>query len=179
VVDALSQIHDERVIAPLLDAAGDADKTVRSSAHDNLEGLTSAPDTVAKPDDFVPRLTDSNPDVVMTAAECLGLLRDPRAVPVLMKLINSTDPEVRLNAVKGLGEAGDHAALPLLRQMINDPDLNMRGWSIIGLGKLKDADSLMDLEKIANDDTQPSSIHEAASAAVEEIRSSLPPLVTP
>jgi HEAT repeat protein len=178
VVDALSQIQDERIIAPLLDAAGDADKTVRTSAHDNLEGITSASNTPAKPDDFVPRLNDPNPNIVMTAAECLGLLRDPRAAPVLLKLINSTDPDVRLNAVKGLGEAGDRSALPILRQMINDPDLNMRGWSIIGLGKLKDADSLMDLEKISSDETQPASIREAASASVEEIRSTLPPLVT-
>ena len=106
-------------------------------------------------------------------------MRDARAVPVLMKLINSPDPEVKLNAVKGLGEAGDRSALPALRQLLNDPDLNMRGWSIIGLGKLKDEDSLMDLEHISTDDTQPSSIRAAAAASVEEIRSSLPSLVTP
>jgi HEAT repeat protein len=179
VVDALSQLHDERVIAPLLDAAGDSDKSVRTSAHDNLEGIASAGDTVAKADDFAARLNDPNPSVEMTAAECLGLLRDARAVPVLMKLIASTDPEVKLNAVKGLGEAGDRTALPMLRQLLTDPDLNMRGWGIIGLGKLKDEDSLMDLEHIATDDTQPASIRTAAEASVEEIRSSLPPLVTP
>ncbi len=179
VVDALSQIHDERVIAPLLDAAGDADKTVRASAHDNLEGIASAQGTFAKPDDFASRLNDPNADIEMTAAECLGLMRDARAVPVLMKLITSKDPEVKLNAVKGLGEAGDRSALPMLRQLLNDPDLNMRGWSIIGLGKLKDEDSLMDLEHISTDESQPTTIRDAASASVEEIRSSLPQMVTP
>jgi len=179
VVDALSRLHDERVIAPLLDAAGDSDKSVRSSAHDNLETIVSGSDTVAKADDFAARLNDPNPDIEMTAAECLGLLRDARAVPVLMKLVTSDNPEVKLNAVKGLGETGDRSALPALRQLINDPDLNMRGWSIIGLGKLKDEDSLMDLEHIATDDAQPESIREAAAASVEEIRSSLPSLVTP
>jgi HEAT repeat protein len=179
VVDALSQIRDERVIAPLLNAAGDSDKSVRSSAHDNLESIASQQGTFARPDDFAARLNDPNPDIEMTAAECLGLMRDARAVPVLMKLITSSDPEVKLNAVKGLGEAGDRSALPELRQLLNDPDLNMRGWSIIGLGKLKDADSLMDLEHIATDDSQPTSIRQAAAASVEEIRSSLPPLVTP
>jgi HEAT repeat protein len=179
VVDALSQLHDERVIAPLLDAAGDSDKSVRGSAHDNLEGIASAEKPFAKADDFAGRLNDSNPDIEMTAAECLGLLRDPRAVPVLMKLIASTDPEVKLNAVKGLGEAGDRSALPMLRQLLTDPDLNMRGWSIIGLGKLKDEDSLMDLEHIATDETQPNSIRQAAAASVEEIRSTLPQMITP
>jgi len=179
VVDALSEIKDERVIAPLLDAAGDSDKSVRTSAHDNLESIVSAQDTFAKPDDFAARLNDPNPDIEMTAAECLGLLRDARAVPVLMKLLASSDPEVKLNAVKGLGEAGDRSALPMLRQLLNDPDLNMRGWSIIGLGKLKDEDSLMDLEHIATDDSQPTSIRQAAAASVEEIRSTLPQMITP
>jgi HEAT repeat protein len=179
VIDTLSRIHDERVIAPLLNAAGDSDKTVRNSAHENLEGIASTDGTFAKPDDFVPRLNDPNPDIQMTAAECLGLLRDSRAVPVLMKLVTSSDPEVKLNAIKGLGEAGDRSALPALRPLINDPDLNMRGWSIVGLGKLRDEDSLIDLEHIATDDAQPSTIREAAAASVEEIRSSLPPLVSP
>jgi len=179
VVDALSQIHDERVISPLLDAAGDSDKSVRGSAHDNLEGIASAEKPFAKADDFAARLNDPNPDIEMTAAECLGLMRDSRAVPVLMKLIASTDPEVKLNAVKGLGEAGDRSALPMLRQLLNDPDLNMRGWSIIGLGKLKDENSLMDLEHISTDETQPNTIRQAAAASVEEIRSSLPQMVTP
>jgi len=179
VVDALSQIHDERVIAPLLDAAGDSDKSVRGSAHDNLEGIASADQPFAKADDFAARLNDPNPDIEMTAAECLGLMRDARAVPVLMKLIASPDPEVKLNAVKGLGEAGDRSALPMLRQLLNDPDRNMRGWSIIGLGKLKDENSLMDLERISNDETQPASIRQAAAASVEEIRSSLPQMITP
>jgi len=179
VVDALSQIHDERVISPLLDAAGDSDKSVRGSAHDNLEGIASAEKPFAKADDFAARLNDPNPDIEMTAAECLGLMRDSRAVPVLMKLIASQDPEVKLNAVKGLGEAGDRSALPMLRQLLNDPDLNMRGWSIIGLGKLKDENSLMDLEHISTDETQPNTIRQAAAASVEEIRSSLPQMVTP
>ncbi len=179
VVDTLSRLRDERVIAPLLDATGDSDKSVRSSAHDNLEHIASMSDTFAKADDFAARLNDPNPEIEMTAAEGLGLMRDARAVPVLMKLITSSDPEVKLNAVKGLGEAGDRSALPALRQLINDPDLNMRGWGIIGLGKLKDEDSLVDLEHISTDETQPNSIREAASASVEEIRSSLPQMVTP
>ncbi len=178
-VAALSRIQDERVIAPLLDAAGDSDKTVSDSAHDDLESIASAEGTFAKPDDFAPRLNDTNPAVVITAAECLAFLRDARAVPVLMKLITSSDPEVKLSAVKGLGETGDRTALPALRGLIDDPDLNLRGWSIVGLGKLRDADSLIDLEHIATDDTEPASIRDAATASVDEIRSSLPPMLSP
>jgi HEAT repeat protein len=176
---ALGEKNDVRAVSPLLDAVADADKTVSNSAHDALVDLANARKPVVKADDFAPRLDDPNPKVSMTAAECMGLLKDTRSVPVLLKLVNSDDADVRLNAVKGLGEAGDRAALPTLRETLKDPDLNMRGWSIIGLGKLKDEDSLMDLEHIATDDTQPTAIRDAAAASVDEIKSALPPVDTP
>ena len=99
----------------------------------------------------------------------MGLLKDARAVPVLLKLVNSDDPDVRLNAVKGLGEAGDPSAIPLLRQTLKSPDVNMRGWSIIGLGNLRDEASLPDLQAIANDPAEPASIKSAAEAAINHI----------
>jgi HEAT repeat protein len=176
---ALGSKNDERAIAPLLEAVGDSDKTVDAAAHDALVDLATADKPTAKPDDFAARLSDSNLHISMTAAECLGLMRDARAVPVLLKLVSSEDPDIRLNAIKGLGEAGDRSALPVLRQSLNDPDLNMRGWCIIGLGKLRDEDSLMDLEHIATDDTQPPAIRAAAAASVDEIKASLPPLPEP
>jgi len=37
----------------------------------------------------------------------------------------------------------------------------------------------MDLEHISTDETQPNTIRQAAAASVEEIRSSLPQMVTP
>jgi HEAT repeat protein len=178
---ALGEKNDIRAVGPLFDAIGDSKKIVSDAAHDALVDLVvhhdadGKPDAVVKADDFAPRLNDPNEKISMTAAECMGLLGDTRAVPVLLKLANSTDGDIRLNAVKGLGEAGDKAALPTLRQGLKDPNLNMRGWSIIGLGRLKDEDSLIDLEHIATDDTQPTNIRQAAAAAVDQIKSSLPP----
>jgi len=178
---ALGEKNDVRAVGPLFDAIGDSKKIVSDAAHDALVDLVvhhdadGKPDSVVKADDFVPHLTDTNEKISMTAAECMGLLGDARAVPVLLKLATSTDGDIRLNAVKGLGEAGDKAALPTLRQGLKDPNLNMRGWSIIGLGRLKDEDSLIDLEHIATDDAQPTNIRQAAAAAVDEIKKSLPP----
>ncbi len=177
--DALGGKHDERAVVPLIDVVADSDKTVSASAQNALVALSNPRDAVAKPDDFAPRLNDPNPRISMIAAVCMGLLKDARAVPVLLQLVNSSDPTVRLDAVKGLGESGDRSALPTLRQTLKDPDLNMRGWSIIGLGELKDEESLIDLEHIAADDTQTPDIRHAASAAADKIKSALPPLETP
>jgi HEAT repeat protein len=177
--EALAGKNDGRAVIPLLDLVGDSDKTASNAAHDALVELAAGKGAQAKPDDFAPRLNDPNVKISMTAAECLGLLKDARAVPVLLKLAASDDPEVRLNAVIGLSVAGDRAALPTLRQTLKDPNVYMRGYSIAGLGKLKDEDSLIDLEHIASDDTQPDAIRSAAAEAVAEIKRALPPVDAP
>lgn len=167
--NALGLENDGRAIKPLLDAVGDSDSTVRTSAETALLFLCNKPSSSMPADDFATRLNDPNPKLVVISAVCLALLKDPRAVPVLLKLVDSTDPTARLDAIKGLGETGDPSVIPILRQTLKDPDVNMRGWSIIGLGSLKDQASLPDLQAISADTTQPASIRNAALASISKI----------
>jgi HEAT repeat protein len=176
--NALGQERDGRAVKPLLDAVSDSDSSVVTSAGTSLLFLCKGPGSPASPEDFVPRLNDPNPKIVLLSAVCLSMLRDARAIPVLMKLLTSSDQTTRLDAVKGLGEIGDPSVIPTLRQTLKDPDVNMRGLSIIGLGNLKDVDSLADLRAIATDDTQPPSIKAAAEAAINHIVGP-PPASTP
>ncbi len=166
---ALGQEHDARAVKPLLDAAGDSDKTVQEAA--GLALVSIVKDAAAHPsaDDFASHLTDPNPKVVLVSAVCLALLKDKRAIPVLENLISSDDPVARLDAVKGLGESGDPSVIPMLRVTLKSDDMNMRGWSIIGLGNLKDQGSLQDLQTIAADAGEPDAIRAAASDAVTKI----------
>jgi HEAT repeat protein len=170
--NALVQEHDGRAVKPLLDSVGDPDSTVEGSAETALLFLCKEPGAHA--DDFASRLNDPNPKVVLISAVCLSLLKDPRAVPVLQKLIASPDLTTRLDALKGLGEAGDPSAIPTLRQTLKDADVNMRGWSIIGLGNLKDQGSLADLQAIAANASEPATIRAAAAAAVSKITGQAP-----
>jgi len=174
--NALGQEHDGRAVKPLLDAVADSDSTVESSAETALLFLCKGPGAPAPPDDFASRLNDPNPKLVLISAVCLSILKDSRAVPVLLKLLSSSDLTTRLDAVKGLGEAGDPSVIPTLRQTLKDPDVNMRGWSIIGLGNLKDQGSLTDLRAIAADPNEPSTIKAAAAAAINHIA---PPATLP
>jgi HEAT repeat protein len=174
--NALGQEHDGRAVKPLLDVVADPDSTVESSAETALLFLCKGPGAPAPPDDLASRLNDPNPKVVLISAVCLAILKDTRAVPVLMKLLASSDLTTRLDAVKGLGESGDPSVIPTLRQTLKDPDVNMRGWSIIGLGSLKDQGSLTDLRAIAADASQPPSIKAAAQAAINHIA---PPATPP
>jgi HEAT repeat protein len=174
--NALGQEHDGRAVKPLLDTVTDPDGTVESSAETALLFLCKGPGAAAPPDDLAGRLNDPNPKVVLISAVCLAILKDSRAVPVLLKLLASPDLTTRLDAVKGLGEAGDPSVIPTLRQTLKDPDVNMRGWSIIGLGNLNDQGSLTDLRAIAADAGEPASIKAAAQAAINHIA---PPATPP
>ena len=177
--NALAQQRDARAVKPLLDAVADSDATVSTSAQTALLFFCQSPGPVAPPDDLATRLGYPNPKVVLISAVCLGMLKDPRAVPALMGLLHSPDAGTRLAALKGLGEAGDPSAIPVLRKTLKDPDVNMRGWSIIGLGELKDQGSLTDLRAISADTSQPLSIKAAADAAINHIAPPAPPAVTP
>jgi HEAT repeat protein len=180
--NALGQSHDARAVKPLLDIIPDSDQTVEDSVETALLFLSKpvvnasgqpgkAP---ASPDDFAARLNDSNPKIVLISAVCLAIMKDPRSVPVLLKMVSSTDLTTKLDAVKGLGETGDPSVLPTLRETLKDPDVNMRGWSIIGLGSLRDQASLPDLQAIEADPNEPDTIKQAAAAAINNI-SPLPP----
>jgi len=167
--NALGQEHDGHAVKALLDTVTDPDSTVESSAETALLLLCRGPGAAAPADDFVSRLNDPQPKVVLISAVCLAILKDSRAIPVLLKLTASPDLTTRLDAVKGLGEAGDPSVIPTLRQTLKDPDVNMRGWSIIGLGNLKDQGSLADLRAIEADASEPSTIKAAAEAAINHI----------
>jgi HEAT repeat protein len=165
--DALGREKDPRAIQPLLATVPDADSNVESSAENALIMLAMVPG--AKADAFAGHLNDSNPKVVTISAVCLALLKDARAVPVLLKLAVSTDAQTRLHAVKALGESGDPSVIPTLRQTLKDPEINVRGWSIIGLGKLNDQASVADLNAIAANDKESANIRAAATAAVKHL----------
>jgi len=165
--DALGREGDVRAVKPLLDTVADSDSSVESSAENSLVLLSLAKGNAG--DDFAARLNDPNVKIANIAAVCLGMRRDPRATPILLKMAGSTDAATRLQAVKALGETGDPATIPTLRNTLNDPEINVRGWSIIGLGKLKDMASIPALRALAVDPKQTPSIQQAANAAVNHM----------
>jgi HEAT repeat protein len=168
---ALGSEGDPRAVQPLLDVVADSDSTVESSAENALALLAAHH---ASPDDFAARLNDPNAHVVNIAVICLALEKDPRAMPLLVKLAASDDPATRLQAIKALGEAGDPAGIPILRDGLTDANVNIRGWSIIGLGKLNDTASVDKLKAIAADSTQPASIVSAANAVINHLTGAPP-----
>lgn len=167
--EALRGERDARAIKPLLDAVTDEDGTVQSSAENALATICATAGASVSADDLASHLNNPNQKVVMISAICLAVLKDPRAVPVLLNQISSPDLQTRLQAIKALGETGDPSVAPTLHQMLKDPDVNIRGWSIIGLGTLKDQNSVADLRAIAANTQETPKIRAAAQAAVDHI----------
>lgn len=71
----------------------------------------------------LPLLKDSDPDLRHAAANALGWMRDPRALPALIERLQSDkDGWVRQAAARALGRIGDSGATPALIAALNDPE---------------------------------------------------------
>jgi HEAT repeat protein len=83
------------------------------------------------------------------AAHLLGDLRDKRAVPILIPLLD----DGRVNAIVpwALGEIGDKAAIPPLIQALSDKHSDMRVLAIYALVTLKATEALPKLHLLLDD----------------------------
>jgi len=70
--------------------------------------------------------TRDEPGVMASAAEALGEIGDPRAVPVLTRLLEGSYLEVRLKAVEALGKIGTAEALRCVEVALGDPNAVVR-----------------------------------------------------
>jgi HEAT repeat protein len=98
----------------------------------------------------------------------LGDLDDPRAVPILISVLEHDQEESpRIFATQGLGKFGDVRALVALRGAMHDADKNVRLWAIQGLGVQRDRESVESLIECLTDENP--WIREYAARALGEI----------
>jgi HEAT repeat protein len=83
------------------------------------------------------------------AAHLLGDLKDPRAVPVLVSLLD--EPEVNYIVPWSLGEIGDKRAVAPLIRALADSDPSMRVLVIYGLEQLDATDAIPALRRLLED----------------------------
>jgi HEAT repeat protein len=86
------------------------------------------------------------------AAHLFGDLKNPRAVPILIPLLQ--DPEVSWIVPWSLGEIGDKSAIPSLIQTLRDRSPDMRVLSIYALEKLKAKEALPQIHLLVNDEAK-------------------------
>ena len=92
---------------------------------------TPTPSAIQRFKNLVPELikalSDSDRDVVQSAATALGYL-GPDTIPVLTEVLKGKDAALRANAARALGKMGSRgeAAIPALLHSLRDPDVEVR-----------------------------------------------------
>jgi len=108
------------------------------------------------------------------AAHLFGDLKDKRAVPILISLLD----DYRVNSIIpwSLAQIGDRAAIPPLIQELSDKKPDMRVLSIYALETFKAKEALPQIRLLINDNEHihfdgGGTVSEAAKAAVAELQS--------
>jgi HEAT repeat protein len=82
-------------------------------------------------------------EAAVTAVRVLGEIRDPRAEPVLIRLLQeATDLDLRARAAVALGELGGPLAPQALRTALRDPAWQVRAQAASSIGALGDRGSV-------------------------------------
>ncbi len=111
------------------------------------------------------------------AAHLLGDLKDPRAVPILVPLLNDT--EVNYIVPWSLGQIGDGSAIQPLMQTLSDSNPSMRVLAIYALVELKATEALPRLRQLLGDNERSNfdkseSVAEAARDAIAKLQAEPP-----
>ncbi|WP_160168285.1 HEAT repeat domain-containing protein [Novipirellula maiorica] len=117
--------HDDTNIAPrLISLLFDSDLYVRVYAIQSLRDLKDARATLP----LCELLDEPQPEelILSNVTRALAAIGDARAVPTLIKTLDSTDPFTRTNAAYALGEIGDPSAIPALQLLEHDAVVPMR-----------------------------------------------------
>jgi HEAT repeat protein len=97
------------------------------------------------------------------AVHLLGDLKDSRALPIILPLLN--DKEVNYIVPWSLGEIGEKAAVKPLIQTLDDPNPDMRVLAIYALEKLHATEALPAIQRLIHDQER---IHFDGLIAVSE-----------
>ncbi|NIM14196.1 MAG: NACHT domain-containing protein [Candidatus Aminicenantes bacterium] len=113
------------------------------------------------------RLKDSDSSVRKSAANTLGAMGSPEALPVLLDALrNDEDSEVRGRAANALGDIGSPEAMPpLLEVLRTDTDFTIRGLAAEALGVMGSPEAMPTLLEAlrSNSDFQ---VRESAASAL-------------
>jgi HEAT repeat protein len=96
-----------------------------------------------------PNVTEQIRDDRYYAVYLLGHLKDPRAVPILLLLLN--DRDVNEIVVSSLGQIGDKSAIPPLILMLGDGTPYLRVATILALEKLDATEALPELRSVLSE----------------------------
>lgn len=153
----MPQVHPETLekVARILQDSESLEEEKRTAAWQSLRDMSN----LALPALVVfGQRENLNEPQKRTLARALGVIRDPRAVPLLLKLLADKEHLVVVNAARALGEAaakGDRKVIAALRELLTDkrPDVPLRAaYALAELGDQEVFQSFVGMLE-AEDDT--------------------------
>lgn len=145
-IEALGEIDDPRVIEPMVNALTDKRHNVRKAAAD---ALVKQGGSIVEA--LLPALQSTDEVARSSAAETLGQLGDPSAVPSLIASLRDKAVSVRKESARALGNIRDARAIDALIGSLNDDDPDARGAAATALGQIGDGRvAPILLEKVAD-----------------------------
>jgi HEAT repeat protein len=172
----LGEIRDAEVTAYLAPPLRHSDIRVR---RETIRALTKigGPDAV---DSLLRVLEEKDQELGPQALLSLGAIKNPAAIPVLLKMVDRTDPwlkqaDLKKATIKTLGEIGSEEALPALHQVLGRRMLwkrsrynEIRAAAALALGEIGSTESLPLLEAAADDRSE--AVARAAVQAMKQIK---------
>jgi hypothetical protein len=158
VISIPDSSHDMKVIALRYLEHGKSDASIRALRAvlpnaDPTIGLNAARALLWREDasglEIVKRVFLPGPQALpdnleQTVSNGIGFgIRDPKLIPDLEELLNSSSRYMRRGVVEALMRTGSPDALKGLRRALADPDFEVRYYSVAGLARIADGDTSM------------------------------------
>lgn len=89
------------------------------------------------------------------AANRLGRLRDPRAIPFLMEMRHDPEEQVRFTVITALGRLKAKEAQGFLLDTLKDPSPLLRASAAEALGEIGEVDAIPELRDVLDSDPDP------------------------
>lgn len=155
-----SSIQTIEALCQLIERGDEADRCHAIRALGALKAEGAA-------EQLIPYLRDEDIDVCVDAADALGKICSPVAVPALIESLNNeTDGEISASIAEALGQIGGDAAITALHNIMNvrpegmewdndwDPWWNVQLEAVKALGKLQAELAVDDLVRILDDEAE-------------------------
>lgn len=162
-IAALAALGGAEIEQDLLAFLDDAEAEVQAAG---LRGL--ADEKFAAAAARVGQLLVENVELRGTAADVLGKMGNPDAVPFLQQVADDADSDVRTRIAFALGKLADPQAVPTLIDLLQDPEWSVRANAAQALGMIGDSSARNALEDMRKDPH--SSVRDASADALEKLR---------
>jgi HEAT repeat protein len=117
--------------------------------------------------DLLDALGHSDDSLVLESVVLVGRIKTPKAVPLLVQVIETRSPLFRSHAAESLGQIGDRRAVPALVSLLKDADPAVRANATSALIRIPDRQAIDPLRQMLTDEDADVRLH--AIQALAEI----------